>query len=56
MKQGSNVNAAKEVGKNVSVYCKKKGLTSVYLDRRSYPYKGRVRAFAEAVREHGLKF
>ena len=55
-KTGSNVEAAKEVGKRIAVEAKKKNIQTVVFDRGGYIYHGRVKAFAESAREQGLKF
>ena len=33
-----------------------KKINNVYFDRGSYKYHGRVKAFADSLRKHGLKF
>lgn len=50
------VDAAKEVGKLVSIKLKAIGVEHVVFDRGSYLYHGRVGALANAARESGLKF
>ncbi len=55
-KQGSNVESARELGKAIADAAKKKKVESVVFDRGGYIYHGRVKAFAEAAREKGLKF
>jgi len=55
-KTGSNVEAAKEVGKRIAAAAKKKNIQTVVFDRGGYIYHGRVKAFAESAREQGLKF
>ena len=44
------------VGKNLGKLAKKKKITKVVFDRNGYPFHGRVKAFADAAREEGLKF
>ncbi len=51
-----NVSAAKLVGKTIAERAKDKGIEAVVFDRGGYIYQGRVKALAEAAREHGLKF
>ncbi len=51
-----NVTAAKLVGKAIAEKAKSKGIELVVFDRGGYLYHGRVKALAEAAREHGLKF
>ena len=53
---GSNVEAAKLVGKLIAERAKSKGLKSVVFDRGGHIYHGRIRALAESARESGLKF
>ena len=55
-KQGSNKEAAAEVGKLVAQRAVEKGVTDVVFDRGGYIYHGRVKALADAAREAGLKF
>ncbi|WP_274427161.1 50S ribosomal protein L18 [Chelativorans sp. YIM 93263] len=56
LKNGSDVEAAKAVGKLVAERAKKAGVSSVVLDRGAYLYHGRVKALADAAREGGLEF
>jgi len=51
-----NVETAKKVGELIAKRAMEKGLTSVVFDRGGYIYHGKVKAFAEAAREAGLKF
>ena len=44
------------VGKNLAKLAKKKKISKVVFDRNGYPFHGRVKAFADAAREEGLKF
>ena len=53
---GSNVEAAKEVGKLIAERAKKVNISKVIFDRGGYLYHGRVKALAEAARENGLEF
>ena|SRR5688572_18618113 len=55
-KSGSNIAAAKAVGKMVAKRAIDKGVSSVVFDRSGYIYHGRVKALADAAREAGLKF
>jgi large subunit ribosomal protein L18 len=55
-KGGGNLHGAKMVGKAVAERAKANGIESVVFDRGGYLYHGRVKALAEAAREHGLKF
>ena len=56
LKNGGNVAAAKQVGEAIAKRLKDKGLEQVVFDRGGYLYHGRVKALADAAREHGLKF
>ena len=53
---GSNVEAAKKVGKIVAERAKAAGIDAVVFDRGGYLYHGRVKALAEGAREGGLQF
>ena len=53
---GGNVAAATELGKKFAEKAKEKGIDKVVFDRNGYKYHGRVKAFADALREGGLKF
>lgn len=53
---GGNIDAAKVVGKLVAERAKSKGISQVAFDRSGFKYHGRVKALADAAREHGLKF
>ncbi len=53
---GSNVEAAKLVGKSVAEKAKKAKIKTVVFDRGGYLYHGRVKALADAARENGLEF
>jgi len=52
----SNVTAAAAVGKAIAEKAKAAGITAVAFDRSGYKYHGRVKALADAAREHGLQF
>ena len=53
---GGNVAAATALGKKFAEKAKEKGIEKVVFDRNGYKYHGRVKAFADALREGGLKF
>lgn len=56
LENGSNVEAASAVGKEIATKAKSKKIKNVVFDRGGYIYHGRVKALAEAAREAGLKF
>ena len=56
LKNGGNVEAAKEVGKLLATRAKKLKIKKVVFDRGGDLYHGRVQALAEAARENGLEF
>lgn len=51
-----NIEAAKEVGKQIAERALAKGVNTVVFDRGGHIYHGRVQALADAAREAGLKF
>ena len=53
---GSNIEAAKAVGKLIGERAIAKDIKDVVFDRGGYLYHGRVQALAEAAREAGLSF
>ena len=56
LKNGSNKDAAKAVGKLIAEKAKKNKIKKVVFDRGGYLYHGRVQALAESARENGLEF
>lgn len=56
LNRGSNVEAARKVGKAIAEQAGNEGIKEVVFDRSGYIYRGRVKALAEAAREAGLKF
>lgn len=53
---GGNKAAAVVVGKRIAEKAKSAGIDQVAFDRSGNRYHGRVKALAEAAREHGLQF
>ena len=53
---GGNAAAAAAVGRRIAEKAKAAGIEQVAFDRSGFKYHGRVKAVAEAAREHGLKF
>jgi large subunit ribosomal protein L18 len=56
LKNCGDVKAASVVGKRIAEKAKKQGIVNVAFDRSGFKYHGRVKALAEAAREHGMKF
>ena len=56
LKSTGNSEAAAAVGKAIAEAAKAKGITEVAFDRSGFKYHGRVKALADAAREHGLQF
>jgi len=56
VKSGGNVESARLVGQLLGKKAKAAGIEQVAFDRNGYKYHGRVKAFADAAREAGLKF
>lgn len=55
-KKIAKTEAAAEVGKALAKAAQAAGVKEVVFDRRSYKFHGRVKMFADAAREAGLKF
>ena len=56
LKNSGNSEAAIAVGELLAKNAKSAGIETVAFDRSGYRYHGRVKAFADAAREHGLNF
>jgi large subunit ribosomal protein L18 len=56
LKNGSDQEAAKVVGKLIAERAIAKGITKVVFDRGGHIFQGRVKALADAAREAGLIF
>ena len=54
--KGTKVEIAQELGKKFGNSLKEKGFEKIVFDRNGYLYHGRVKAFADGVREAGLSF
>jgi large subunit ribosomal protein L18 len=52
----NKVQAAATLGAKAAQLVLEKGINEVVFDRNGYLYHGRVKAFAEALREGGIKF
>ncbi len=53
---GKNIEMAKKLGEFIAEKALSKGIQNVVFDRGGFIYHGKVKAFAEAAREKGLKF
>ena len=47
---------SKKVAENLAKKAKEKNITKIYFDRGSYKYHGRVKVFADTLREKGMEF
>jgi len=47
---------SKLVAQKLAKKAQEKNITKIYFDRGSYKYHGRVKAFAETLRENGMEF
>ena len=59
LKHGEKVNKtelSKLVAQKLAKKAQEKNITKIYFDRGSYKYHGRVKAFAETLRENGMEF
>ena len=54
--KGGTIDAAAAIGKRIAEKSQGLGIETVAFDRSGFRYHGRVKALAEAAREHGLKF
>ena len=59
MRGGDKINKteiSKKVAMNLAKKAKEKKITKIFFDRGVYRYHGRVKAFAETLRENGMEF
>lgn len=49
------IESATHIGSVIAKKAKDLGITKVYFDRGGYPYHGRIKAVAEAVRNSGIE-
>ena len=59
LKSGQKVNKielSKLVAQKLAKKAQEKNITRIFFDRGSYKYHGRVKVFAETLRENGLEF
>jgi large subunit ribosomal protein L18 len=55
-KGGKNMEVARKLGELLAEKATQQGITEVVFDRGGFKYHGKVKAFADAAREKGLKF
>jgi len=55
LKHTGNIDAATAIGKAIAERAKASGVNKVAFDRAGFKYHGRVKALADAAREHGLE-
>lgn len=55
-KQLGNIEGSKKFGVYVSGELKKRKINTIVFDRGGRPYHGRIKAFAETLRENGIVF
>ena len=59
MKSGDKVSKtelSKKVATNLAKKAQEKKITKIFFDRGVYRYHGRVKVFAETLRENGMEF
>ena len=59
VKSGQKVNKtelSKIVAEKLAKKAQEKNITKIYFDRGSYKYHGRIKVFAETLRENGMEF
>ena len=55
-KNSKNIDASQAIGKLIAGRLKKNKIKTVVFDRGLYPYHGRVKTMAEAMRKEGITF
>ena len=55
-KVSTKIDSASCVGKHLAELAKEKGIKEIRFDRGGYPFHGRVKALADALKEGGLVF
>lgn len=56
LKNGGNLEAAAVIGRRIAQKAKVASIEKVAFDRSGFKYHGRMKALADAAREHGLVF
>ena len=56
LSKGGNKEGASKIGKQIAERALGKGIKRIVFDRNGFLYHGRIKALAEAAREHGLEF
>ncbi|QGS52357.1 50S ribosomal protein L18 [Spiroplasma tabanidicola] len=56
LKKPNNIETAKAVAKDLAEKAKAKKISNVVFDRGGYLFHGKVKAFADAAKENGMKF
>ena len=52
----NKIELSKVVAQKLAKKAQEKNITKIYFDRGSYKYHGRIKIFAETLRENGMKF
>ena len=52
----NKIELSKLVAQKLAKKAQEKNITKIYFDRGSYKYHGRIKIFAETLRENGMKF
>jgi large subunit ribosomal protein L18 len=55
-KNTNNVESSKALGKTLAKRLKTKKIKTIVFDRGLYPYHGRIKSLADALREEGIIF